>query len=186
MVGCKKFWVVLDGFRWFAVLVVTDSDYEDSENDKLDDILSNVEDDDDDESSINNAEERIVVKRMILVLNQFSFYLWFGESKETWDDMSQLLAGFITENLYLPYSFDQMDMQISKTHRTNDDDCGRRNNKSEPRPIIAQFVNLRVSKEVLQKIIHLNSRNQLKFIINQMFSKELTKCRYNALIKRKY
>ena len=105
MVGCKKFWVVLDGFRWFAVLVVTDSDYEDSENDKLDDILSNVEDDDDDESSINNAEERIVVKRTMLVLNQFSFYLWFGESKETWDDMSQLLAGFITENLYLPLFF---------------------------------------------------------------------------------
>ena len=28
------------------------------------------------------------------------------ESKETWDDTSQLLAGFITKNLNLPYSFD--------------------------------------------------------------------------------
>ena len=62
------------------------------------------------------------------------------ESKETWDDTSQLLAGFITENLNLPYSFDQTDKQISRTHRTSDDDSGRRNNKSEPRPIIAQFV----------------------------------------------
>ena len=103
------------------------------------------------------------------------------ESKETWDDTSQLLAGFIIENLHLPYSFYQMDMQI----RTNDNDSSRRNNKSEPRPIIAQFVNKRVAEEVRQKIIHLNSRNQLKVIVNQMFSKELTERRNNALIKRK-
>ena len=89
------------------------------------------------------------------------------ESKETWDDTSQLLDGFITENLNLPYSFDQMDMQISRAHRTNDDDSGRmRNNKSEPRPITAQFVNWRVAEEVRRKIIHLHSRNQLKVIVN--------------------
>ena len=61
------------------------------------------------------------------------------------------------ENLNLPYSFDQMDMQISRAHRTND-----RNNKSESRPIIAQFVKevmKRVAEEVRQKIIHLNLRN---------------------------
>ena len=54
------------------------------------------------------------------------------ESKEIWDDTSQLIAGFITENLHLPYSLDQMDIQISRAHRTNDDGSGRRNNKSEP------------------------------------------------------
>ena len=70
------------------------------------------------------------------------------ELKKTWDDMSQLLAGFITKNLNLPYSFDQMDMQSSRAHRINDDDSGRRNNKSEPGPIIAQFVNWRVADEV--------------------------------------
>ena len=59
------------------------------------------------------------------------------ESKETWDDTSQLLAGFITKNLKLPYSFDQMDMQISRAHRSSDTDSSRRNNKSEPRPIIS-------------------------------------------------
>ena len=107
------------------------------------------------------------------------------ESKETWDDTSQLLAGFITENLNLPYSFDQMDMQISRAHRTNDTESSRRKNKSEPRPIIAQFINWRVAEEVRQKIIHLNSRNQLRVIVNQMFSKELTERRNNALIKRK-
>ena len=107
------------------------------------------------------------------------------ESKETWNDTSQLRADFITENLNLPYSFDQMDMQISRAHRTNDTDSSRRNEKSEPRPIIAQFVNWRAAEEVRQKVIHLNSRNQLKVIVNQMFSKELTERRNNALIKRK-
>ena len=76
-------------------------------------------------------------------------------------------------------------MQITRAHRTNGTDSSRRNNKSEPTPIIEQFVNWRVAEEVQQKITHLSSRNQLKFIFNQMFSKELTKRRNNALIKRK-
>ena len=59
------------------------------------------------------------------------------ESKKTWGNTSQLIAGFITENLNLPYSFDQMDIQISRAHRTNDTDSSRRKNKSEPRPITA-------------------------------------------------
>ena len=73
------------------------------------------------------------------------------ESKETWDDTSQLHAGFITENLDLPYSFDQMDMQICRAHRTNDTDSSCRKNKSEPRPIIAQFINWRVAEEFGRK-----------------------------------
>ena len=107
------------------------------------------------------------------------------ESKETWDDTSQLRAGFITENLNLPYFFDHMDMQISRAHRTNDTDFSSRKNKSKPRPIIVQFINWKVAEEVRQKIIHLNSRNQLKVIVKQMFSKELSERRNNALIKRK-
>ena len=84
----------------------------------------------------------------------------------------------------MPYYFDQMDMQISRAHRTNDS-VSRRKNKSEPRPVIAQFTNWRAAEEVRQKIIHLNSRNQLKVIVNQMFSKERTERRNNAIIKRK-
>ena len=49
---------------------------------------------------------------------------------------------------------------------------------------LAKF-NTFVAEEVRQKIIHLNSRNQLKVIVSQMFSKELTERRNNALIKRK-
>ena len=48
-----------------------------------------------------------------------------AESKETWYDTSQQLVGFITENLNLPYSFDQMKMQISRAHRTNDTESNR-------------------------------------------------------------
>ena len=107
------------------------------------------------------------------------------ELKETWDDTSQLLAGFISENLNLPYSFDQMDMKISRTCRTIDDNSGRRSNTSEPRFMIAQFVNWRVAEEVSLKIIHFHLRNQLKVIINQMFSRERTKRRNIALIKTK-
>ena len=106
-------------------------------------------------------------------------------SKETWDDTSQLLAGFITESLNLPHSFDQMGMHISRAHTTNDTDSSRRNSKSESRTIISIFINWRIAEEVRQKIIHPNSRNQLKVIVNQMFSKELTKRRNNALIKKK-
>ena len=82
--------------------------------------------------------------------------------------------------LPLPLPFSELFRKLS-----NDTDSGSRNNKSEPRPIIAQFVNWTVAEEVRQKIIHLNSRNQLKVIVNQMFSKELTEPRNNALIKRK-
>ena len=78
-----------------------------------------------------------------------------------------------------------MDTHISKAHRANDTKSSHKNNKLEPKFIIAQFVNWRVVEKVQQKIIHLNSRNQLKAIINQLFSKEHTKHRNNAPIKRK-
>ena len=73
-----------------------------------------------------------------------------------------------------------MDMQISRAHTTSDVTSSHRNSKSELRPIIAQFVNWRVLEDK-----HLSSRNQLKVIVYQMFSKELTERRNNALIQRK-
>ena len=73
-----------------------------------------------------------------------------------------------------------MDMQISRAHTTSDVTSSHRNSKSELRPIIAQFVNWRVLEDK-----HLSSRNQLKVIVYQMFSKELTERRNNAMIQRK-
>ena len=50
-------------------------------------------------------------------------------------------------------------MQISRAHRTIDTGSSHKINKTEPRPITAQFVNWRVAEEDRQKIIHLHSRN---------------------------
>ena len=76
-----------------------------------------------------------------------------AESKETWYETSHQLVGFITENPNLLYCFDQMNIQISRAHRTNDTESNRRNNKSEPRSTIAQLINWRVAEDVRQKII---------------------------------
>ena len=73
------------------------------------------------------------------------------ESKETWDNTTQLLAGFKTKNLKFLY-------------------------------FLARW---KVPEDVWQKTRHINLRSQLKVIINQIFSKELTQRRNKALIKRK-
>ena len=73
------------------------------------------------------------------------------EAKETWDNTTQLLAGFKTKNLKFLY-------------------------------FLARW---KVPEEVWQKARHINIRSQLKVIINQMLSKELTERRNKALIKRK-
>lgn len=44
------------------------------------------------------------------------------DSSETLEDTSQLATDFVTENLSLPYSFDKMDIQISRAQQENDTD----------------------------------------------------------------
>ena len=105
--------------------------------------------------------------------------------ENNWEATSQVLADFITNNLGLPYTDHQIDMQISRAHRTNDKKNNHKN-KKDPRPIIAQFVNWRIAEEVRNKVIQLNAANKLQNVyVNQMFSKDLTERRNNALIKRK-
>ena len=77
-------------------------------------------------------------------------------------------------------------MQISRAHRGKDVSNNRKSNqKTEHRPITAQFVNWRIAEEIWNSMVHLNTTNQLNIVANQMFSKELTARRNNALIKRK-
>ena len=77
-------------------------------------------------------------------------------------------------------------MQISRAHPGKNVCNSRKSNqKTEHRPIIAQFVNWRITEEIRNSIIDLNAANQLDIVVNQMFSKELTARRKNALIKRK-
>ena len=43
-----------------------------------------------------------------------------ADGENNWEVTSQVLASFINNNLDLPYSEHQIDMQISRAHRAND------------------------------------------------------------------
>ena len=47
-----------------------------------------------------------------------------------------------------------------------------------------QFVNWYVAEEINSKVIQLNSQKRTKVVVNQMYSKELTVRRNNALKRR--
>ena len=59
-----------------------------------------------------------------------------GIQNESWEDTSWLLADFI--NLDLPYSFEEIDFQIIRAHRSTEQDKGQPNkNQRSPKPIFA-------------------------------------------------
>ena len=45
-----------------------------------------------------------------------------GTQNESWEDTSQLLAEFITCEIDLPYSFEEIDFQISRAHQSTEHD----------------------------------------------------------------
>ena len=51
--------------------------------------------------------------------------------------------------------------------------------------IFVQFVNWRVAEEIKSKVIQLNAQKRTKVVVNQMYSKELTIRRNNALKRRR-
>ena len=111
------------------------------------------------------------------------------EHKETWEDTTRILTNYIVDELGLEYTHDEIDFQLSRSHRGTPDAEGDTNETSTnhrgPRPIYAQFVNWRIAEEIRSKVIYMHSRKQSKVVVNQMFSKELTKRRNTALSKRK-
>ena len=109
------------------------------------------------------------------------------QHNEKWEETSQVLANFISDNLNLSFTptHSDIDMQISRAHRSNDKNDSRYDRKDQPRPIIAQFVNWRVAEEIRNCIIHLNATKKSKVTANQMFSKDLTARRDRALMKRR-
>ena len=88
----------------------------------------------------------------------------------------------------MPYSYDDTDLLISRAHREaeNQEDLEEHQIKTHksPRPIFAQFTNCRDAEEIRSKISMLNSKKQTKVVVNQMFSKDLTVRRDNALKRR--
>ena len=107
------------------------------------------------------------------------------EHYETWEDTCKTLSHFIISELNMPYSYDNTDLMISQAHRgaENEDDLEEHQIKNHkgPQLIFAQFTNWRVTEEIRNKIVMLNVNEQTKVVVNQMFSKDLTMRRNNAL-----
>ena len=89
----------------------------------------------------------------------------------------------------MPYSYDDIDLLINRAHRgaENQEDLEEHQIKNHKgaRPIFAQFTNWRVAEEIRNKIVMLNAKKQTKVVVNQMFSKDLTIRRNNALKRRR-
>ena len=74
------------------------------------------------------------------------------EHYETWEDTCKTLSHFIISELNIPYSYDDIDLLISRAHRGAEDqkdleEYQTKNDKS-PRPIFAQLTNWRVVEEI--------------------------------------
>ena len=78
---------------------------------------------------------------------------------ETWEDTSEILADFLTSEVNLLHTYEEIDMQISRAHQGTERDITQNNSKVRgPKPLFPQLVNWRVAEEVRNKVIHLNAR----------------------------
>ena len=109
-----------------------------------------------------------------------------GIQNESWEDTSRLLDDFITCELNLPYSFDEINFQISRAHQSTEQDEDHSNkNQRSPKPIFAQFVNWRIAEEIRNHIIELNAKRRINVFVSQVYSKQLTLQRNGALKYRR-
>ena len=108
------------------------------------------------------------------------------KSKETWEDTCDTLANFIDTKLDLPYSYEDIDMTISRAHRGSDDPDQNGGNDNPrvthgPKPIFAKFNNWRIAEEIRNAVIRETSKRNLNVYVSQMYSKSLTARRNEAL-----
>ena len=68
---------------------------------------------------------------------------------------------------------------VEKEEQNND-----RQQQQGNMPIFVQFVNWHVAEEIKSKVVQLNAQKRTKVVLNQMYSKELTIRRNNALKRR--
>ena len=104
---------------------------------------------------------------------------------ETWGDNCHILSNFITTKLDLSYTKEFIDSMISRAHRGIEKEEGNNDRQQGNKPIFVQFVNWRVAEEIKSKVIQLNAQKRTKVVVNQMYSKELTIRRNNALKRRR-
>ena len=90
------------------------------------------------------------------------------EHHETWEDTCKTLSHFIISELNAPYPYDDIDLLISRAHRSaeNQEDLEehQRKNLKGSKPIFAQFTNWTVAEEIRNKIVMLNAKKQTKSI----------------------
>ena len=109
-----------------------------------------------------------------------------GIQNESWEKNSRLLADFITCELDLPYSFEKINFQISRAHRSTEQDKDHSNkNQRSPKPIFAQFVNWCIAEEIRNRIIELNTKRRINVFVSQVYSKQLTLQRNGVLKYRR-
>ena len=105
------------------------------------------------------------------------------EQNETWEDTCHILSNFTTAKLDLSYTKEFIDSIISRAHHRvqkeerNNDHQQQKGNK----PIFVQFVNWHIAEEIKSEVIQLNAQKWKKVVVNQMYLKELTIRRNNAL-----
>lgn len=111
------------------------------------------------------------------------------EPNETWEDTCQIMSSFIATKLDLSYTKEFIDSMISRAHRGAEKDResnGRQHQQREgSKPIFVKFVNWRVAEEIKSRVIQLNAQKRTKVVVNQMYSKEITTRRNNALRRRR-
>ena len=76
----------------------------------------------------------------------------------------------------LNLNFDELDLQVSRAHRTP-----KTTEDNDIRPIFDAFVDWRYVDDIRKRMIQLHTEKKSKIIFSQMFSKELTQRRNEAL-----
>ena len=109
-------------------------------------------------------------------------------NNETWEDTCGLLVSYIYSKLNLQYDQDTIDNQISRAHQGSEEKSRNvaedSNPRQGPKPVLAQFVNWHFAEEVKAGIIKLNAQKRTNVTVNNMYSKELTARRNEALKRR--
>ena len=93
---------------------------------------------------------------------------------DAWEDVSRHLVSLLSIRLNLNY--DELELQLSGAHRTP-----KTTEDNDTKPFFPAFVNWRYADDVRKRMICLHAERKPKITVSQMFSKDLTQRRNEAL-----
>ena len=105
------------------------------------------------------------------------------ESASIWEDSAGVLGMFISTELDMNYTNKKIGMFISRAQK--DRQGSAKSYHKGQKPLFAQFKDWLFAEVVRNRTISLSSRRVLNVYVNQMFFKELTETRNEALKYRK-